>query len=306
MTREIRVGGGVVWLDGGIATELQRGGLRLGEPWWTTLALNSEARRRILREVHERYVAAGAQVITANTARCNLRTLQRIGLDGAGLAWMVHAAVGVATSARGTGTAQVAGSMAPVEDRYRPDLVPSDEELRHEHRWLATELMRSGVDLILIETMNSSREALIALEEVRAVGGRPWVSFVCDDEARLLSGERLCTAARLAEREGALAVLVNCTTLDSTEIALRELREAYSAAIGAYPNVEDRGDLPARTHTEDFVRPAVSPDEFADRVASWREEYAVDVLGGCCGTTPDHIAAAAARTAPAGRPSDGW
>jgi S-methylmethionine-dependent homocysteine/selenocysteine methylase len=159
----------IVWLDGGIATELQRAGLKMGEPWWTTLALNTEPRRRMLREVHERYLAAGAQVITANTFRCNLRALRRIGLDDAGLAWMVHAAVGVAASARGTGTALVAGSMAPVEDCYRPDLVPSDEELRHEHRWLATELMRCGADRVLIETMNTSREALIALEQAHVL-----------------------------------------------------------------------------------------------------------------------------------------
>ena len=103
---------------------------------------------------------------------------------------MVHAAVGVVIAARnraGTPQTQIAASMAPVEDCYRPDLVPPDDELRTEHRWLATELRRAGVDLVLIEAMNSEREARIALAEVLAVGGRAWVSFVCDDGATLLS-----------------------------------------------------------------------------------------------------------------------
>lgn len=82
-------GGGPLRLDGGLATELQRAGMRVDGPWWTNRALNSEADRTRLREIHRRYLSAGAQVITANTFRCNLRALRRLGLDDAGLAWMV-------------------------------------------------------------------------------------------------------------------------------------------------------------------------------------------------------------------------
>ncbi|HEX2317150.1 MAG TPA: homocysteine S-methyltransferase family protein [Thermomonospora sp.] len=282
----------ITWLDGGLATELQRGGLPLREPWWTTLALNSEARRTLLRDVHEAYLASGAEVITANTFRCNLRALRRIGLDDAGLAWMVHAAVGVAQAARGTSTARVAASMAPVEDCYRPDLVPPDADLRAEHRWLATELMRSGVDLVLVETMNTAREARIALEQVQAAGGRAWVSFVCAPDGRLLSGEPLAEAAAAVERDGAEAVLVNCTAPADAERALADLRETCSVPVGVYPNNEDRarGDRSAGP-----VPQALSDEEFADLLERWREKYAPDILGGCCGTTPDHLAAARRR-----------
>src|SRR5262245_22175331 len=189
-------------LDGGTATELRRAGMPLREPWWTTRAVLSDARRRVLQNVHEEFLGAGAQVITANTFRCNLRTLSRAGLQDAGLAWMVHAAVGVASAARnraGTPQTLIAASMAPVEDCFRPDRVPTDDELHTEHRWLATELRRAGVDVVLIETMNSVREARIALAEVLAVGCRAWVSFVCDADARLLSGEPLARAAAAVE-----------------------------------------------------------------------------------------------------------
>jgi S-methylmethionine-dependent homocysteine/selenocysteine methylase len=189
--RDLRTENEPVWLDGGIATELQRAGTAVREPWWTTRALNGEPNRRVLRTIHENYLAAGADVITANTFRCNVRTLRRLGLDDAGLAWMVHAAVGVAQAARNTtdgGCAAVAGSMAPVEDCYRPDLVPPDEELRAEHRWLATELARAEVDLILVETMSSMREARVALEQAQAAGVPVWVAFVCDDGVLLPSG----------------------------------------------------------------------------------------------------------------------
>ncbi|MEV5826886.1 homocysteine S-methyltransferase family protein [Spirillospora sp. NPDC052242] len=292
--------GATTWLDGGVATELQRTGLPMRAPWWTTLALNTEARRDGLRRVHERYLAAGADVITANSFRCNRRALERIGLDTAGLTWMVHAAVGVARAARGAARARVAGSMAPVEDCYRPDLVPPDAQLRDEHRWLATELVRAGVDLVLVETMNTAREARIALEEVQAAGGRAWVSFVCGDGARLLSGEPLAAAAAAAERDGAEAVLVNCSAPSDAERALAELRDACSGPVGVSPGIEERGAPDRWTHVDRYVPPALSPDEFADLLHGWRDKFAPEILGGCCGTTPDHLAAATTRSP--GRP----
>jgi S-methylmethionine-dependent homocysteine/selenocysteine methylase len=285
-------------LDGGTATELRRAGMSLTAPWWTTRAVLSDARRRILRDTHERFLTSGANLITANTFRCNLRALSRAGLRDAGLAWMVHAAVGVALAARnmaGTSQTQIAASMAPVEDCYRPDLVPDDEELRTEHRWLATELSRAGVDLVLIETMNCEREARIALAAALSTGGRAWVSFVCDDNARLLSGEPLGRAAAAAEADGASAVLVNCTSPERTEHCLRVLRDACAGPIGAYPNVEDRAGVPRGTHVDEELPAGLGPEEFGDLMARWREDYQLAIVGGCCGATPEHIAAMAGR-----------
>ena len=289
------------WLDGGLATELQRAGLPVRAPWWSTIALNGEQRRTVLRAVHERSIAAGADVITANTFRCNYRALRGIGLQDAGLAWMVHAAVGVAQSARdsaGRPGVTVAGSLAPVEDCYRPDLVPADDELRAEHRWLATELKRSGVDLVLIETMNTAREARIALEQVQAVGCRAWVSFVVAEGTGLLSGESLTAAAAAAERDGAQAVLVNCAPLADTEVALRELAATCTGPFGVYPGLEDRRGVPAWQHADRSLPAAAGPDEFADRVAAWRARTGISIIGGCCGATPAHLAAARGRLVP--------
>jgi S-methylmethionine-dependent homocysteine/selenocysteine methylase len=279
-----------VRLDGGVATELEHSGIPVTAPWWTNSALLSEDRRRVLRSIHAGYLAAGAQLVTANTFRCNLRALRSVGVDKAGYGWMVHAAVGVASAAHndaGNGGALIAGSMAPVEDCYRPDLVPSDEELRAEHRWLATEMLRAGVDLVLIETMNTVREARIALEQVLAAGGRAWVSFACADGGQLLSGEPVADAARAVEAAGAEAVLVNCTPLAPTEECLRQLADVCRGPIGAYPNVElrspDSGDGP--------LPAAVAPEEFADTLGRWHDELGATLLGGCCGTRPAHIAA---------------
>jgi enediyne biosynthesis protein CalE2 len=297
-------------LDGGLATELQRAGLPMRAPWWTTRALLTEQGRTLLRGVHERYLAAGAQIITANTFRCNLRALVRAAaLDtlAGDPSWLVQAAVGAAQAARTAmsgaggcdGGVLVAASMAPVADCYRPDLVPPDDELRVEHRWLATSLVRAGADFVLIETMNSAREARIALEQVQAVGGRAWVSFVCQDGEHLLSGEPLSGAARAALADGAQAVLVNCTPLEHTQRCLEVLRASCAGTIGAYPNVEDRSGVAEWTHVDRVFPTAASPPEFAEIAYRWHAEYGVSVLGGCCGSTPAHIAALSQLSSPA-------
>ncbi|RJO72522.1 homocysteine S-methyltransferase family protein [Nocardia panacis] len=281
---------GVALLDGGVASELERAGLPMADPWWTTDALRTGAKRQILQSVHEAYLAAGAQVITANTFRTNLRALSRTRLDEAGRAWMVHAAVGVAGAARKEARAPealIAGSIAPVEDAYRPDLVPPDDELRAEHRWLATELSRAGVDLYLLETMNTIREARIALEQVLAVGGRAWVGFACGADGRLISGEDLSGAVHAVQRDGAEAVLVNCSTPEATEKAMRALCRGKAGLIGAYPNNEDR------TVAHEGAQPsALNPEQFAELLVKWRSAYGLDILGGCCGVSPAHLAAA--------------
>ncbi|HET6503021.1 MAG TPA: homocysteine S-methyltransferase family protein [Amycolatopsis sp.] len=281
-------------LDGGLATEIQRAGQSMRAPWWTTRCLLTDANRRVLRSVHEAYLAAGARVITAATFRCTLRSLRQTRLDEAGYAWMVHAAIGVARAARseaGIPGALIAGSVGPVEDCYRPDLVPPDDELAAEHGWLARQLSRSGVDLFLIETMNTLREARIALDQALAVGGRAWVSFVCDEDANLLSGEKLTAAAQAVERDGAEAVLVNCTSPSGTETALRALRAVRSGPVGVYPNIEDRRGIEAYRHVDRYLSPMLSPDEYADLLAAWRADHDVDLLGGCCGSSPAHLAA---------------
>ncbi len=277
---------GPVVLDGGTATELQRAGVSLGPPLWSASALLTEEHRRVLRSVHSGFLAAGADVLTANTFRCNARAAHAAGLDRAGWAWLVHAALGVAIAARADvgATAPIAGSLAPIGDCYRPELVPPDDELRAEHGWLATELVRAGVDLVLIETMNTLREARIALDAVLEAGGRAWVSFVCGPGARLLSGEPLAGAARGVEQAGAEATLVNCTQPVDTELCLRELREVCDGPVGAYPNLEDGGVA---------TRPgAIDPSEFAEMLLRWHEDLGASLLGGCCGTTASHIAAA--------------
>lgn len=302
--RDAGPAGRVLRLDGAVATELRAAGIPIGPPWWTTAALLTARGRAALRAVHRRHLAAGAQVVTANTFRCNARALRASGVDATGRERLVRLAVAVARAAgraAADGAPIVAGSMAPVEDCYRPDLVPDGARLRAEHGWLARSLVRCGVDVVLIETMNTAREARVALERVLAAGGRAWVSFVCVDGARLLSGERLAPVAAAVLADGAEAVLVNCTTPADTETCLRALRAAVTGRIGGYPNLEDRRRVARWTHVDQVFPEALPPDRFGALAARWCDEFGATLLGGCCGASPRHIAALRDAVTRAGR-----
>ena len=277
-------------LDGGLATELQRAGWSVAAPWWTTGVLRSPAGRRAVLDVHQRYVAAGADVLTADTFRCNPSSTAAAGLDPDCARRLIRTAVGLARAAAGD-RVLVAGSLAPVADCYRPDLVPDDDWLRREHGWTAAELAAAGVDVVLVETMNTVREAVIALEAVLATGRPAWVSVVCADGPWLLSGEPLAGAARTLRAHGAGAVLVNCTTLTDTDKCIEVLSRAPWGIFGAYPNIEDRSAISKWTHVDRYVPADTGPATFARRVARWRTSLGAGLIGGCCGTSPAHLTA---------------
>ncbi len=99
---------------------------------------------------------------------------------------------------------RLAGSMAPVEDCYTPELVPEAEALYAEHAELARNLNDAGVDLFLVETMNTSREAFAAAARAARFGKPLWVSFTLAPDNHLLSGETLgrCVARPRAAAPG--------------------------------------------------------------------------------------------------------
>lgn len=276
-------------LDGATGTELERRGVPTSLPLWSAPALLDHA--DVVLKIHEDYVAAGCRVITANTFRTQRRTLSRGGL-GERAAELTRRAVELARRAanRATRPVFVVGSAPTLEDCYRPDLVPGAEDLAREHREHARHLAAAGVDAILVETMNSEREAVAATEAARAQGLAALVSFVCWDGPALLSGESLDAAAQAVCAAGACAVLVNCLPPSNVHACLPALVRT-GLPFGAYAN------LGAPDDTTGFTRSAdCSPEEFAEHAASWVAAGAT-LVGGCCGTGPEHLRAVARRFA---------
>lgn len=274
-------------LDGAMGTELARRGVDTGLPLWSANALLDKP--DIVRQIHEDYLAAGAQVITADTFRTNVRTLERAGLREH-MRELTYGAVKLARESC-RDRALVAGSIAPVEDCYSPHLVPQDRAiLLAEHTELAHTLAEAGCDLLLIETMNTVREAVAATQAAAATGLPVWASFMLGPDNHLLSGEPLRDAVRAVLPFGLQAVLVNCIPVAQVAAALVALRQAIAPIapgirIGAYANaghVDACGDW--------SMAQAVQPQDYARAAREWLDRGA-SIVGGCCGTTPEHVRA---------------
>lgn len=271
-------------LDGATGTELARRGVATRGPLFSAAALLDATGRDELRAVHREYLAAGAEVITAATFRTSARAARRAGLEGR---WteLSELAVAQARAARDETSkgALVAGSLAPLEDCYRPDLRPPPEVARLEHAQHATVLREAGCDLLLVETVAAADEGLAALEAALSTGLPAWVSVQVSPRGALLDGSALEPFLHAAALAGAQAALVNCVPPDGVELALGALARC-GLPFGAYAHL---GEIdPASGWSE---APELSPEEYAGRARSWREAGAL-ILGGCCGTTAQHVA----------------
>lgn len=281
--------GPYVLLSGACGTELERRGVATPLPLWSAVALLDAP--DVVRAVHRDHVKAGARVVTANTFRTVRRTLAKAGL-AARSRELVRTAVrlareGVEEAATGERVV-VAGSVAPLEDCFRPDLVPTEPELRSEHGLRVGDLRAAGADMALVETMNTIREAVAALGACRAAGLPAAVSFICAPGARLLSGEPIVEALDAVRPLAPLAVMVNCCPLPVATAALQALASVEtSIPLGVYAHGMGRPD--------DVSGWKFEPGAGSDR-AAYRAEAATWLglgarwIGGCCGTTPEYVA----------------
>ena len=298
LRQRLRVGAPIL-LDGALGTELERRGSPTTLPLWSTHALLRDP--ELVLRVHADYVAAGAEVLTADTFRTQRRVLARAGI-GEQARELTLLAVSLARRAsegqpsRSPGARRrvsVVGSAPTLEDCYRPDLVPDAQALAREHAEHAANLALAGVDAILIETMNTIREAVAAARAARAASLPFLVSFACWEGDALLGGEALAEALAAVAAEGPLALLVNCLPASNVSACLPALRAA-GLPFGVYANLGAPGVTSGAGRTEHY-----DPDAFAERAELWIRAGA-RIVGGCCGTTPEHIRAIAARLAALG------
>ncbi len=270
-------------LDGPMGTELERRGAPTPLPAWSASALASDP--AMVRAIHRDYAEAGARVHTTVTFRAHRRNA---GPDAGPL---VERAVSIARSVAAEHLGHlVAGSIAPLEDCYRPDLSPPDPA--PEHRWLARMLATAGCDLLLCETFPHVGEALVAVEEAVATGKPTWVAFTAGPTGELLTPQEVERGAIEAVRRGASAVLVNCLPIASTLAYVERLASA-GALFGAYSNAGDADDAYGFT-PDPRHQSADAADRYADVVETWVRAGAT-ILGACCGLGPAHIAAIAKR-----------
>ena len=286
-------------LDGGIATELQRlrpesSRARDGEQLWDTWAL-SRVPQGVL-ETHRRYVETGCDVISTNTWSI-LSAPSAGGRAARGQTelghWIDVARLGTRLARRAVDeagrTGQCAVAFAISEEVDAPSRGEGTIDL------LARAFETDPPDLILLETLTLIREPALYETVDRLLGlGLPlWLSFrrcrhgVCGVHGQHWGppeGDLFGRAARRFERQGVGALLINCLPVEHVPGMISWLRDFTSLPLGVYPNL---GHLAgARWRFDERI----DPEAFAALARGWRDEGA-QLIGGCCGTTPDHIRA---------------
>lgn len=281
----------VLILDGATGTELERRGVDIGLPLWSAGAMVEAP--DTLFAVHRSYIDAGADAITANTFRTHARSLGKAGMADQAEP-LTRRAVEIAQAARDAGGRDtlILGSVAPLEDCYRPDLAPDPESCRSEHARLIGHLLGAGVDLILIETMCSAPEALAAAAAAEGAAEGKWgISFCMRQDGPagvLLDGTPVSALApRIA---AARFVGINCIAAPDMARQVTHLRTLLPEhqSIAAYANIGYAASDGSWVTTD-----AVEPGRYAEYARTWLDAGA-GWIGGCCGTTPETIRAVSA------------
>ena len=269
----------IVLLDGAMGTQLQARGLAPGElpeTWNLT-------RPEDVQAIHEAYLAAGADVVTTNTFGANAL---KYGEDAAAV---VRAGVEIARAAvRKAGRGLVALDLGPTGRLLRPygDLDFADAVALYAQ---AAEAGRAaGADLALVETMSDAYELKAAVLAAKEAGLPVLATVTLDETGRLLSGADVQVVAALLEGLGVMAMGMNCG-LGPREMLrqMAALRAATDLPLLVQPNAGLPREEGGVAHYD------VSPEEFAAAMAEICGAGAW-MIGGCCGTTPAHIAAMAA------------
>lgn len=275
-----------VYLDGAVGTNMMKAGMPMGvcpEKWLVDNPLP-------IGELQKAYVDAGSDIVLAPTFAANRIKLQEYSLSDQ--VDLINRTLAENTRKATGGRCLVAGDMTMTGQQLAPIGELDFEELVDVYKQQAKALIEGGIDLFFIETMMSlqeTRAALIAVKETAAE--IPAItSLTFNEDGKTLFGSSPSNAIVVLQSLGADAVGLNCSTGPDKMVPLiEEMRHYATVPIIAKPNA----GLPELIDQNTVYR--MTPDEFAADMEKLVEAGAA-VIGGCCGTTPEHIRAMVDKT----------
>ena len=287
-----RIEQGVFVLDGAMGTQLFARGVEVGA---CNDNLNVQS-ADVVCDVHRAYLAAGSDAVLTNTFGANKCTLGRHGLGGEVVA-INKAGAQVARRAAGE-EKYVIGDIGPSGDFLEPLGTLKAEELEEAFADQARALVAGGADGLIVETMTALDEVRIAIEAARSVAGSlpVFASMSFDNTGggfKTMMGVDVESAVAGMISAGADAVGFNCgtATLDEyVDLAEKLVSAAKSKSDEVLIFAEPNAGKPELADGEAVYK--VSPEEFA-AAAKRIHAAGINIIGGCCGTTPEHIEAVA-------------
>ena len=284
----------IILLDGAVSTEIQKRGVAMDSDVWSGIA--HKVHPEIVRQVHEDYIEAGAQVITANTYSTARHVLESVDL-GDEVRSINTEAVRLAQAARdraAKGETWIAGSMSSMAPFSSQQEVPAGEKVADNYKELAEILAEAGVDLIIAEMMRDAENACMVIEAALSTGLPVWIGYsamMADDGESVMSwrwkstlptgdfGELVETLVPL----GGEAVGIMHSQIRDTGPALAIIERHWSGPKLAYAET-------GRLEKPDWsFKEICMPNKYAEEIENWISTYGVQIVGGCCGTGPEHI-----------------
>ena len=285
----------LIILDGGVGTELQKRGIEMDGSWCGSASLNTE----ILKQIHLDYIEAGAEIITANTYASSRLMLESAGLGG-NFEEINEKAVNSAKSARREVENKdilIAGSLShrlPIADgaaQSDPNNNISEERLRENCEEMAEFLSSQGCDLIVLEMMYHPERIKAVFDAAKKTQKPIWAGFSVrrsekgevvsfTEEADIPFAEML----EIIKDYNLEAAGIMHSAVDIISDAVEILKSFYDGPIMAYP---DSGGWVSPNWDFDKI---IKPDALLSAAKQWSEE-GVQIIGGCCGLSPEHIQA---------------
>lgn len=288
--------GALIILDGGTGTDIQQRGVPMNDDVWCAVANLTHG--DTVRAVHEDYIRAGAEVVTANTYASSPLSFASLGredeieaIDREAVRLAREAVQRVAASpVCVAGSVSVMPAITRGTDRFE-QVRWQAERVRPLYQRKVQVLADAGCDLLIMEMMRDLDVSLWATEAAVATGLPVWVGISVErDERGVLVGFgkhqwQLQELTRGLMETGAHVALVMHNEISTTDEALAIIRSEWSGPVGAYPEA-------GYFQMPNWVFRDVSEDDFVAACRRWRDAGA-RILGGCCGITPAHISALA-------------
>jgi len=291
---------GLMVLDGGLATELERRGHDVSGALWSAEVLRSAP--EAIEQLHYDYFAAGARCAISASYQASYEGFAALGLDAGETTALLRRSVELAQSARtryrrdhpaDRRKLYVAASIGPygaiTHDgaEYRGDYGLTKEQLIEFHARRFEVLATSGADFLACETIPLLDEALaLATLLAQHPDVLAWMSFTTRNGTHTSHGEHLTECARLLDRApNVIAIGVNCVRPEVVGDAIGALRAGTSKAIVVYPNSGEQWDGKARSWHGSW-----NHDSLAALAPQWVSAGA-RIIGGCCRIGPREIAA---------------
>ncbi|MCZ6710627.1 MAG: homocysteine S-methyltransferase family protein [Gammaproteobacteria bacterium] len=280
-------------LDGGMGQELIKRDVATRTGLWSAQALLDAP--DMVAQVHRDYITAGARIIITNSYSTIPSYLSKVGMAARFEELSALAArIARKVADESEHDVLVAGSMPPLDESYRADLVPADEIAIPLYRAIGN-AVNADVDLFICETMSCVREARNAVSAATEIsaGCKPvYVSWTLDEKpgGGLRSLESIADAFAALDEFDVQAFMFNCTSLEAISAGLAELSPLTDKPIGAYPN---RLHIPDGWTLDSNVKSTyneITIEEYVAATGRWIELGAT-IIGGCCGIGPEYISA---------------